>query len=91
MDCHCDIYVSNFNCHCFAILSYFICDRGGSQNRDYIKNQYIPRLTEEHMSLNRRIYGHVAGAWGGQYILRLRVTEEYIALYLVVSSVNRGM
>jgi hypothetical protein len=42
---------------------------GGSQNRDYIKNQYIPRLTEERMSLyssiNQGIYGHVVRAWGG--------------------------
>jgi hypothetical protein len=40
--------------------------RGGSQNRNYIKNQYIPRLTKENMSIyssvNREIYVHVAGA-----------------------------
>jgi hypothetical protein len=33
------------------------------------KNQYIPQVTEEHMSLylsvNRGIYGHVPRAWGG--------------------------
>jgi hypothetical protein len=55
---------------------------GGSQNRDYIKNQYIPRLTEERMSLyssiNQGIYGHVVRAWGGgsQYIPRLYVTRN---------------
>jgi hypothetical protein len=32
----------------------------------YIKNQYVPRLTAEHMALyssvNQGVYGHVAGA-----------------------------
>jgi hypothetical protein len=48
MDCCCDIYVLNFNCHCFAILSCCICAlfwrlliRGGNQNRDYIKKTNI--------------------------------------------------
>jgi hypothetical protein len=55
---------------------------------DYIKNQYIPRLTEERMGLysavNHRIYRHVAGAGGSQYISQLLVTGEYIPIYLSV-------
>jgi hypothetical protein len=59
--------------HCYINLLYDLFWRlpimGGSQNRDYIKNQYIPRLTEERMglysSINREIYGHVVRAWGG--------------------------
>jgi hypothetical protein len=41
---------------------------GGSQNMDYIKEkkQYIPRLTEEYMSIYSSvgIYGHMAGVRG---------------------------
>jgi hypothetical protein len=40
-----------------------------SQNRGYIKNQYIPRLSKEHMtqysSVNQEIYGHMVGRPGG--------------------------
>jgi hypothetical protein len=83
------IYVSNFNCHCFAVLSCCICALfwrltipGGSQNRDYIKNQYIPRLTDEHMfvyfSINRGIYGHVARARGAVYSSTSRNIKLYI-------------
>jgi hypothetical protein len=83
MDYHCDIYVSNFNCHCFVVLSCCICAlfwrfpiRGGSRNKDYIqkkKNQYVPQLTKEHMSLyssvNRGIYRHVVGQGGGRALI----------------------
>jgi hypothetical protein len=37
-----------------------------------------------YSTVNRGIYGHMDGAWGGsdsQYIPQLRVTEEYIPLY----------
>jgi hypothetical protein len=53
--------------------------------------KYIPQLIEERMSLyssiNRGIYGHVAGAherWG-YYIHLLYVIEEYIPLYLSIT------
>jgi hypothetical protein len=57
-------------------MCYFVvCDlfwrlsiRGDSQNGDYIKIQYIPRLTGECIvlcsSVNRGISGDTAGAWG---------------------------
>jgi hypothetical protein len=76
VDCRCDIYVLNFNYHCFAILSCYICVlfwrlpiRGGRQNRDFIKKQYIPRLNEEHMSLTEEYMDTWPGhEGGGQYI-----------------------
>jgi hypothetical protein len=76
MNCRCDIYVLNFNYHCFAVLSCCMCSvleapHPGRQSKQelYIKNQYIPHLTEEHMSIyfsiNRGIYGHVVRARRG--------------------------
>jgi hypothetical protein len=66
------IYILKFNCHFFLFVCCICAPfwrlpiRGGSQNRDYIKNQYIPQLIEKHMSLyssvNRGIYEHVARA-----------------------------
>jgi hypothetical protein len=51
-------------------------------------NQYVPQLTEEHISLyssvNRGIYEHVSEEGGG-YILQLRVTKEYITLYSLIT------
>jgi hypothetical protein len=50
MDCHCDIYVWNFNCHSFAVLSCYICalfwrhpiQEAAKIGIIYKKNQYIP-------------------------------------------------
>jgi hypothetical protein len=87
MDCHCDIYVSNFNCHCCPVLScmcaLFWRLLRGSQNRDYIKKEKSICFL-----VNRETYVPINEARVvGQYIPQLRVTEEYIALY---SSVTRN-
>jgi hypothetical protein len=61
--------------HC-CIIFYCIPYFGGSPSREatktgviYIYNQYVPRLTEEHMTLyssvNREMYAHMAGVRSG--------------------------
>jgi hypothetical protein len=73
------IIILMFVC-CICALFWRLTIRRGSQNRDYIKKQYSPRLTKKHMGM---CPGREKG--GGHYIPRLRVTEEYIALYSSVT------
>jgi hypothetical protein len=67
-------------------MTYF----GG--HKCYIKNQYIPQLTEECMALyssvNQGIYGHVARQGGSHYIPQLHVIEEYIRRLDVTEEYN---
>jgi hypothetical protein len=39
-------------------------------------------------SINRGIYGHVAGEQGGQYIHRLHITDEYTLIFIGTKEYN---
>jgi hypothetical protein len=84
MDCHwficLELELLLFCCLNLLYVPYF----GGSPSGEaaktwiiYIKNQYIPRLTEEHIifcfSVNRVLYGHVAGVRVGGRTLNIFV------------------
>jgi hypothetical protein len=66
---------------------------GGSQNKGYIKNQYLCQLIEEYIDT----WSEHARGEGPHYIPRLRVTDEYSGIYSsalyssVASSVKRGI
>jgi hypothetical protein len=83
MDYCCDIYVPTFNCPYFAILNCCICVLfwrlsigGGSQNKDYIKNQYISRLNEEYIDT---CSGH---GGGGGHPIYLYNREIYNSIFI---------
>jgi hypothetical protein len=84
---------------CCLFVVYVPCF-GGSPSEEaaktriiYIKKQYILRLTKEHMSLyssvNRGIYGHVAGAQGALYSLVLRNIKTYIRQLYIHRYIHR--
>jgi hypothetical protein len=78
-------------CIILCCMPYF----GASPSRGYIKKQYVPRLTKEHMALdssvNRGMYGHGAGArarglggWGGSLVHSLVMCNRGIYFTIFV-------